>query len=397
MANYLEKFKGTIAARQTEQIMRLLNKKRQQGQIKTLDEFSRSLDKLIREVTSAELKPSLSIFEGLPDARIDSETFNFMLDRVQDDLTAAFEESIRVDEIQRSHRAIIRDVILKNLRAGIAELETKVDLYEFLESDGRGFDSAVYSTFRESKGDRTHRASITPGILFTDPRLRDLFPARKDASVDLVGERLTLGFDSKDLYDIKSVKQLFDSEAAQSEVIVEPLRSKLSNLIDGTQGTYWMQSILFNTVANIPTKTSVKTKLELDMGAVKEMNLVEIEPASLNEIFLESIYFVDASNVVTKLEDPELSITGTVSYMFRKIATKKLILVFRNENALPQTFERPRRLLVSQRVRQIPSMAMSSLLALITSEWGLPPIKTAVSMSLQLLSLVSLVSWVLGH
>ena len=98
---------------------------------------------MIRELTGTFLKPTLALFAAEEHSLIDSEEYNFMLDRVQDDLEAAFEEANNIDEVQKAHEAIMRDVELKNLRAGVAELESKIDLHEFLGRDLNGFDSAV--------------------------------------------------------------------------------------------------------------------------------------------------------------------------------------------------------------------------------------------------------------
>ena len=81
--------------------------------------------------------------------------------------------------------------LLKNLRAGIAELESKITTYEIINGDNRGFDRAKFSTFRESKEGRLQRAEAQP-VLFTDPRTGTAISSTYDANIDLVGERLTL-------------------------------------------------------------------------------------------------------------------------------------------------------------------------------------------------------------
>lgn len=334
MAQYLDKFKGIIGKKQTEQILKLLNKKRNQGQIRTVKEFSEQLQGLVRELTSTVLTPSLKLWLGVQDEVIDSETYNFMLDRVQDDLEASFEEANKIDEVQKSHEAIVRDVILKNLRAGVAELESKISLYEFLNKDLRGFDSAVFSTFRESKEARTQRGDAQASVIFLDPRTNLLIPNTEDATVELVGERLTLPNDLVEQHSIRNIRQIFDSETPQSELIVEPANVSLSNIIDNTKGTYWFQSLLFSSPKNY-----VKVKLEFDLGAVKEINYVEVEPASRYGFILEAIHYVDGNNVVTDLEVPEIAVESPINVRIKKVATRRLILTFRNENPSKVQFE----------------------------------------------------------
>jgi len=44
MGQYLEKFKGTINKRQSDQILKLLSKQRNSGQIRTVEEFTEKLE-----------------------------------------------------------------------------------------------------------------------------------------------------------------------------------------------------------------------------------------------------------------------------------------------------------------------------------------------------------------
>lgn len=334
MGQYLTKFAEKIGRRQTEQVVRLLNRRRNTGQIRTVEEFTTQLSELMREITSGEKKPTLKLFPGEQNETIHSDVYNFQLERVEDDLVAAFEEANNIDEVQRSHEAIIRDVVLKNLRAGVAELQAKIDLYEFLNDDTIGFDSAIFSTFRESKEGRTNRGTRQTRNLFTDPRSGDVVPAAQDAVIELVGERLVLATDNKVFHDIKSVRQLFDSESPQSEEIVEPPSSNLKNMIDNTRGTYWIQSHIFKN-----KQQYVKTKLEFDLGATREVDLIEIEPASRKGLILEAINYVDANNTVKSLSIAEQTVIGPFAVLIRKIATQKVILTFRNENPVPHQFQ----------------------------------------------------------
>jgi len=335
MAQYLEKFRGTIGKKQGEQIVKLLNKKKNAGQIQSVDEFAQRLEDLIRDLTSTVLTPSLSLFLGEKGDVITSETFNYMLDRVQDDLEAAFEEANNIDEVQQAHEAIIRDVILKNLRAGVAELDSKITLYEFINQNTQGFDSAIFSTFRESREERTSRGAAN-AILFADKRIRDFIPSTQDAAIEVIGERLTLADDGagRVYHSIKSIRQIFDSESPQSDKVVERPGSSLSNVIDETKGTYWIQTLLF------PQETQyARVKLELDLGGVRESNFIEIEPISRKGIVLEKIQYVDNNNVVTTLAEPELSVEYPVGVRMAKVATRRFILVFRNENSRVENFE----------------------------------------------------------
>jgi hypothetical protein len=334
MAQYLDKFKDIIGKRQGEQILKLLNKKRNSGQIRTIQEFTSQLESLMRELTSTNLIPSLSLFVANENDIIDNDRFNEMLDRVEDDLSASFEETKNIDEVQKSHEALVRDVILKNLRAGVAELESQITLFEFINRDYRGFDTAIFSTFRESKEGRTQRGSEQTKILFSDPRTNLLMPLTQDASVELVGEKLTLAKSSSKFYSIVNARQIFDSESPQSELIVESPTSSLSNLIDNTKGTYWIQTLLFKEQKNF-----IKTKLEFELGTTREINIIEIEPASKHGLILEAVHYLDSNNIIVNLKIKEREISNAVNIEFKKIATSRIILTFRNNNSTSTQFE----------------------------------------------------------
>jgi hypothetical protein len=325
MASYIEKFNSTIRKTQTEQILKLLNKQRSTGQIRTVEEFTTKLENLVRQLTETTIVPTMQVFEAEKKQETSSETFNFMLDRVEDDLTTGFAEAYNIDQVQRAHEAIVRDVVLKNLKHGIAELESKVGLYEFLQGDKNGFTSSIFSTFRESRDERTARAANKQvAALFTDPRTGSSTVANsEDANIDLVGERLTLGFDTKQMFDARNVVQLFDSDTITSSEAVTRPGTKVRNIVDGQKGSYWVQAVV---VKN--NYTALTTKLEFDLPGTKTINFVELEPANVYPFRLKKIYYYDSSNIVRLLVEPNLLISSNTAYIFPTVTTGKIILEF---------------------------------------------------------------------
>lgn len=335
MGQYLDKFKSQVGQKQTEQMIKLLNQQRNSGQIRTIEEFTQKLESLVRDLTSTIIKPTSTLYKAESNQEVNSETYNFMLDRAQDDLETAFAETQNIDEVQNAHEAIIRDVILKNLRFGIAELESKISLYEFLNKDIRGFNSALFTTFRESKENRTFRGTNKfTSTLFLDPRTKDLTSIDEDASIELVGERLTLATKDTLNYPIRNIRQLFDDDTPQSELIVDPPNISLRNLIDNTKHTYWAQSLIFTT-----KRAFSKTKLELDLGIVREINSLEIEPAAKYPLILESVSYLNSNHVLVTLPIVEQEFISSLALQFKKISTNKIILTFRNEHPTRVQFE----------------------------------------------------------
>lgn len=331
---YLKKFDSLVGKTQMQQIISLLTKQRNAGQVQSLSEFARRLELLVRDVTGTTLIPTTNIFLARPGDLTSADQWNFAMDRVQDDLVTAFQEAGQIDEIQTAHQALIKDGLLKNMRAAISELEAKVATYKFLNTDLHGFSEALFSTFREIQEERTSRDNIYQ-LQITDPRTGLALEATNDAAIDPVGERLILPAQSKTYYKFQSVKQIFDSEAPQSALVVSPPGLKIENIIDGENGTYWIQSVNLPRVSNIP----VRTKLEVSFNLVREINFLEIEPATKYPIILEKIQYVDDSHTVQTLTSPDLSFDGPIAVLLEKFSTNKLILTFQNSNPVNQQFE----------------------------------------------------------
>ncbi len=339
MAQYLDKVAGTLRKRQAEQVVKLLNEQKNAGQIRTLQDFTTRLDTLIRELNQTVMTPTTKIFAANINQTVDSDTFNFSLDRVQDDLESAFEECNAINEVQSSHETVVRDLILENIKFGIAELESKLALYEFLNKDPNGFDMSLFSTFRESKKERSSRDISQGAFLFTDPRTGIDIPVTRDAFIDPVGERLVLSIGEKTNYKLIRARQIFDASCPQSAINVQPPNLPISNIVDGTFGTYWVQTLICSTLTK-----SVKVKIEITIDGVRDINFLEIEPAIKIPLYLESIDYVDTDSTVVNATKPEILFTSDIGVTFPTITTDRIILTFRNENGFPLQFSYPKKL-----------------------------------------------------
>jgi hypothetical protein len=80
-------------------------------------------------------------------------------------------------------------------------------------------------------------------------------------------------------------------------------------------------------------------QLEFNLGTVREVNVLEIEPASQFGLIIENISYADGNNVITNLDIPETTIGSDASIRFRKIATDRIILTVRNENSCKTNFK----------------------------------------------------------
>jgi hypothetical protein len=333
MANsFLDKFRSGLKAVQSQQILSLISKERDRGSITTIDEFKARLLELTQRLAGTTISPTLNLYLGKIGDLIDSDSFNFMIERIEDDLTAAFSEANDIDEVLSSHESIINDVVLKSLELAINDLESKIDSLEFLNKLSSGFDNAIFNTFRASQNSRS---AFNEGVVFVDPKTRLQTEPTNEASIDLIGEKLILKSQLDTVVEIASIRQIFDSEARASELPVETAANSLKNILDRTSGTYWSQSILLTK----PVSTGVLTKLELNLGSVQTINYLQVEPFTKMGLKLFKIYYLDGNNQPVDILVNPIDLQTTNKFFFRNISTQKLIVVLQNNNYIETQFE----------------------------------------------------------
>ncbi len=333
MATYLEKLRSTLNEVQSKQISALLLKKKKTGEIASLEEFKTQLSKLTSKLLADTVNPSLEVFISQFGHIIDSDTFNRMLEQIKDDLTAIYSEADTIDQVLDSHINIVNNVILKSIRYGVAQLETKIDLLEFLNQDKNGFEEAQFNTFNTSENLTFSRTNKNSNILFHDPRSGDLIT--NDANIDIIGDRLSLGFIDNRYLDVKHVEQIFDIEATQSAELVSFSTNKISNIVDNTHGTYWLYSIL----QSAPNSNGILVKIKLELANFLDVNFLEIETASPLPMELVSIDYMDGTHTLTSMDMDSVELRGTRKVHFDTINTNEIHLVVRQKNPFILQYE----------------------------------------------------------
>jgi hypothetical protein len=333
MGVYLDKLRSTLNDVQSKHITNLLHKQKNSGEISNLEQFRTRLSELTDQILSDKVSPSLEVIFGNLNQVIDSTTYNFMLDRIKDDLESIYSEVNTLDEISAAHSNIINNVVLKAIKFGVSELENKISLYEFLANNQDGFSKSLFNTFSAAQDNRTFRTDSDVGILFQDPRSRELIES--DVTIDTLGEKIVLGADFLSYVSVKNISQIFDNEATQSEDIVAFADANINNVIDGAKGTYWTYSILQKQI----NPTGVTAKFELDLGANTDINFIEIESASIYPMNLIRIEYLDSNGISSNINIFEKLLNRTNRISFAKINAKKIKIVVQQLNALEVQYE----------------------------------------------------------
>jgi len=325
---YLDKFRSSLPTTQGNQILKLLLSKRDSGEIRTVDEFKAQLQKLTAEVLAERITPTMKLFKAIAGADTSSDQYNDMLARIMDDLEAAFSEANNIDEIVAAHHNLVSGVALKSLRYGINELESKISLYEFLNRSAKGFDDALFNTFRESLKLNTARSDTASALVFVDPRKHEIILEDEDAQVDLVGERLILGANLNNYLAIQRATWLSNANSIRSELNVEFKNSRVSNIVDNTDNTFWVVPVLLRSVRS----SGVPLEVALQLNASQDVNFIEIEPATSFPMVLIGIDYYDANNERQSSGATSVTLLGPTRVNFGRITTSNLILRFRQDN-----------------------------------------------------------------
>ena len=326
--SYLEKYRSKIPTAQGSQILKILTAKRDSGEIKNIDEFKAKLQSLTQKILEERITPTLVLFNAIAGIDTSYEQYNEMLDRIQDDLKTAFQEADNLDEIILSHNNIINSVSLKALRYGINELEAKISMYEFLNKNSYGFDDSLFNTFSESLNQTTSRSSMVASIVYKDFRKQEEVPISQDCEVDVVGERLILGSESKKYLQVKDVVWLSNINSIRSELDVSFKSSSISNIIDGKNHTYWIEPILRKEIDT----AGVPMEILFHLNASQDINFVEIEPASMYPMVLVGIDYYDSNGTRKTALDTDEQLVRPTRINFNRITTNKLILRIKQEN-----------------------------------------------------------------
>ena len=326
--NYIEQFRSSLPQNQGNQILKLLTTKKDSGEIRTIDEFKTQLQDLTNKLLQSQSAPTLKLFRAITGKIISAEQFDDMLERIQDDLSAAFSEADTFESISSDHYQLINNVALKSIRLGLNKLESQISLYEFLGRDTNGFDNARYEKFNSSDISQVSRSDKAAASVYIDPKSLDLVPSSENASIDVLGDELFIGLQTGGDVFITQATWLSNGNSLPGEVDATFKKSVISNVIDGTEDTFWIVPLLFKA----PLIGGAPMEISLSLGTAQPVNYLRIKPASLYPMELEQIDYIDSLGVRKTAYSSAIEIRSSARVDFPTVITSTLILRFRQYN-----------------------------------------------------------------
>jgi len=323
MGRYLDKFRSTMPAVQGKQIIQMLGALKDAGTIRSIPEYNAKLQELSQYLRSTNPQPFFKFFQAQVGDIITSDKFNAMIQAARLDLEAAFGEANTIAEVLELHENLFKLTVLKALEQNLDDLEKAITQYEFLNAQIDKWDVIDFNTFNTLDGQALSRQSSDTS-LFYDPIRHQSVSATEDCVVDVFGQQLVMPTSISESITITDVSILNDTETALSIRNVSSVTGNIQNIRDGKKLTYWLYPVLVDE----PVAGGIRIKLRLDLGGLRDLNTLQIEPASPTPMILEQITYMAPSGTMIDMSF-DLLITSDVTLNIGRITASELILTFK--------------------------------------------------------------------
>lgn len=314
MYKYLKSWRSAIPAVQGSQVVKLLTDMRDQGVIKTEREYRAALTRLTGVINASDPIPLSKLFPALLDQYIDSESFNWMIDRITSDLVSGFQEAQTIEDLLAAHRKVYEEFTIAKLKQIIGIVEQQVVFHELLRQNEEGFSNMQYNTFTQN-AKSTSRSNVVASQLYYD-RSNPLenIGSEYDAVVDAVNEALELpGTPNVMNFVSASVDLEYTTEStalADDEIHEALIANNEINAIDGTENTFYIKTFLMEDIV----ESGVQLRLIMDCGGLRPLNYVELYPVSEFPFQITDIEYMYKDGVVYSVELQESNLLGADLY-----------------------------------------------------------------------------------
>ena len=312
MYKYLQAWESAIPTVQGSQVVQLLTDMRDQGIIKTEQDYRTALNRLTGAINATDPVPLSKLFPALLDTIIDSESFNWMVDKITSDLVSGFQESQNIEDLLEAHKKVYEEFTISKLKQIIGIVEQQVVFYELLRQNEEGFSNMQYNTFTQN-AKSTSRSSVLATQLFYDRSSRQAIESRYDAIVDAVNEALELAgtANTRTFVDAEvDLENTTDDTAASAEAmqafLVDTGLNLIRNAIDGIENTFYIKPFFMDdTVAS-----GAQVRLTLKCGGLRPINYIEIYPVADYPFQITDIEYKHKDGVVYSVEMQESNLLG---------------------------------------------------------------------------------------
>jgi hypothetical protein len=319
---YLNAWKSGMPVIQGSQVTKILGQMRDQGIIRTEEEYRVALNNLTAMIQGSDPIPMVKFFAAVLNNYADSESFNWMIDRLTDDLTTAFNEADTIESLIGAHQKVYEEFTIAKLKQLIEQIREEIVLHTLLRRGQEGFSNIQFNTFTQNSRSTPPTDTVAGQVYFdysANEKVSDL------AIIDVINESLEL--EALPGTNPFSGASEVDGETTNTDVVYENTTNLIANIIDGRSNTFFVRS-WFILPENKPD-AGVQIKIELDCGALRPLNYLEIQPVADYPFQITAIQYRDKQGITNSVELQEAGLLGQdifrpVRYHFKEIDASKI-------------------------------------------------------------------------
>ena len=307
---------------QGSQVLKILGQMRDQGIIRTEQEYTVALNNLTAMIQGTDPIPLIKFFAAVLNSYADSESFNWMIDRLTDDLTTGFNEADTIASLIEAHQKVYEEFTVAKLKQLIEQIREEIALHTLLRRSQEGFSNIQFNTFTQNSRS-TPPTDIAAGQLYFDYSANESVDDL--AVIDIVNESLELEASPGTLLFTGVEEVGFDT--TDTDIVYEATANPITNIIDGQLNTFFVRP-WFILPENKPD-AGVQIKIELDCGALRPLNYLEIQPVADYPFQVTAIQYQDKQGNIESVELQEAGLLGQdifrpVRYHFVEVDARRI-------------------------------------------------------------------------
>lgn len=323
-STYLNSVLKILPAVQVRNILDILNEFQASGQIKNAEEYKAKLKELSTAINDSDPKPSFEHIRGLVWHLISADAHTIMMRSAQQDLFALFQQAKEIGSKVNDHHFLILKNLAADMERGLADQENTIRRLEWLANQSNEFSMALVNAFICASSYKVPRSQVGADNLYFDNRT---YQSRTEAELPSAiisehGQHLLL--DSTNAPQILPISvQLLTDSSSYGTQIQTAVNNSISNLLDGTRGTFWTRNVYLS--EPVPKVTTV---LDFSLGSAKDINYMIVEGAAELSFQIESVYGIAPDGHRIALLTTTTEVNGRHRIDFARTLVKSVQVTF---------------------------------------------------------------------
>ena len=288
MGKYLTSIMKVLPAVQAQQITKLLEGLRANGEVRDAEEYEKALKKFAKLVNAEYPQPLFKQIRALVMYLCNSDAHNTMMLAAKNDIEALFLQTNEIGQRLDGQHSLMMDSIISDLDRALNEQRDTIKKLRIVGSKDNEFSNVLVNSFSQTSLKQINRSEAGAELLFFDNRTGAPLGEEDvpSAYISPEGQKLLLPTSNEPKILPVSVRLMSDSESYGSDIDVV-VNNSIQNVIDGTTGTYWTRVIYLE--SPVPR---VSTVLEFDLGTGKDINYCVVEGASQEPFYISEMWGV---------------------------------------------------------------------------------------------------------